>query len=117
MLRFGTDAEATEFEEIRIACLPEIILAYNSALNFDGHALSREVLLKCLDLAATVAADGSDLADCFMAARRMSELVDSMAITSKNILHAEEKGAKAGKRGKKSSGKNLAIWSIGQMAS
>ena len=97
--------------------MPEIILAYNSALHFDGHALSRELLLKCLDLAATIAAKGSDLTECFVAAGRVSELVDSMAITSKSILHAEEKGAKAGKRGKKSSGKNPAIWSIGQLSS
>ena len=81
-------------------------------MNFDGHALSRDVLLKSLNLAAIIAAEDSDLVGCFVAAGRMSELVDSLAITSVNILHAEEKGAKAGKKGKKTSGENPAIWTI-----
>lgn len=108
----GADIESTEFEQIRMACLPEVILAYISALNFDGHALSRDVLLKSLNLAGIIAAEDSDLAGCFVAAGRMCELVDSMAITSVNILHAEEKGAKSGKKGKKSSGENSAIWTV-----
>lgn len=70
------------------------------------------MLLKGLNLAATIAAEESNLIGCFVAARRMAELVDSLAITSVNILHAEEKGAKAGKKGKKSSGENPAIWTI-----
>lgn len=95
-----------------MACLPEIILAYISALNFDGHSLSRDVLLKSLNLAATITAEDSDLVGCFIAAGCMSELVDSLAITSVNILHAEEKGAKGGKKGKKTSKENLAIWTV-----
>jgi nuclear pore complex protein Nup107 len=90
------------------------VLAYNSVLNFGGHALSREVLLKCMDLAAKVAEEGSDLGECFRAAGRMSELMHSMATASKSIMRAEEAGQKLGKKVKarKLKGENLQIWSV-----
>ena len=89
-----------------------MILAYNSVLTFAGHMISREILLQCMDLAATVAAENSDLADIFVRAGRMSELVDSMAIASKSILGAEEQGQKAGRKWKKMNGASMDIWSV-----
>ena len=74
--------------------------------------LSREILLQCMDLAATVAAESSELADIFVRAGRMSELVDSMAIASKSILGAEEKGQKAGRKWKKVGGRGMDLWSV-----
>lgn len=84
------DSEASEFEQIRVTCLPEVILAYNAILNYSGHVLSREILVKSMDLAALVAAEGSDLGACFMASDRMPELVDSLALSSRNMIRAAE---------------------------
>lgn len=84
------DSEAKEFEQIRVQCLPEVVLAYISILNFSGHVLSREILVKTMDLAEIVAAQGSDLGACFMASGRMPELMDSLALSSRNMIRAEE---------------------------
>ncbi|MCJ1434031.1 Nucleoporin nup84 [Xylographa pallens] len=106
------DAEARAIDKIKVGYLPEMILAYNSVLKFGGHMISREILLQCMDLAATVAAENSDLADIFVRAGRMSELVDSMAIVSKSILVAEEQGQKSGRKWKKMNGASMDIWSV-----
>ncbi|MCJ1479588.1 Nucleoporin nup84 [Lambiella insularis] len=106
------DDEARDIQAIKVGYLPEVILAYNSVLNFGGHALSRDILLKCMDLAATVAAKDSELAEIFVAAGRMSELVESMAIASKSILRAEEIGQQSGKKGKRVNGETMDIWSV-----
>ena len=103
------DIEATEFQEIRLACLPELILAYLSALNLVGYALTRKYLAKALDLAGVIAKNGSDIIETFVAARRMSELVNMLTATSKHMLHAEEvKPLSSGKRGME----NAAIWTV-----
>lgn len=108
-----TDNEASELAEIRTAYLPEVVLAYNSVLHFAGHAISREMLLQCMQLAAVVAAQDSDVAACFNSAGRMSELVDAFAITSKSILKANEQGSKTSKGRKKSQhGETLELWTI-----
>ncbi|MCJ1284715.1 Nucleoporin nup84, partial [Xylographa opegraphella] len=106
------DAEARAIKKIKIGYLPEMILAYNSVLQYAGHVLSREILLQCMDLAATVAAENSDLSEVFVRAGRMSELVDSMAIASKSILCAQEKGQKAGRKWKKVNGASMDIWNV-----
>lgn len=81
-------------------------------LNFDGHVLSRDILLRCMGLAAEIAANGSELSLCFVEARRMAELVDTLAVASRSILKADEMGAKTGKKSKKTTGQNLEIWNI-----
>ena len=63
-----------------------------------------------MDLAAIIAAEDSDLASCFTAANRMPELVDSFAVSSKNIIRAEESGGGKGK--KKPDGERLDIWTV-----
>ena len=78
-----------------------------SALHSAGRFLSRKYLAKSLDLAGTVAENGSDLVETFVAARRMSELVDALAVTSKYMLLAEEEKPASSKRGIE----NVKIWS------
>lgn len=102
----GTDNDASELEQIRRACLPEIVLAYIVVVNSSAHYVSRDLLLKSLDIGAAVASKDSDLASCFTATGRMSELVDSLALTSSTMLMAEEQG-----RGKKKTSARLGIWS------
>lgn len=108
------DSEATEFEQIRVACLPELVLAYNAILNHSGYYISRDILLKSMDLAATVAAEETDLTACFSAAGRMPELVDSLALSSRNMIQAEEQGSRGGKgkSKRKLDGASLGLWSM-----
>ena len=79
-----------------------------SALNEAGLFLSRKYLAKSLNIAGIVAEKGSDLGETFVTARRMSEFVDALTVTSKTMLLAEEKKASSGKRGME----NPAIWTI-----
>ncbi|KAI9819863.1 MAG: Nucleoporin nup84 [Pycnora praestabilis] len=109
------DTEASDFQKIRNNYLPEVILAYNSVLHGAGHFLSRDNLLHCMSLATRIAVEGSDLAECFTATGRMSELVDAFAMSSKAILRANEKaGGKISKRKKRAgNGETLELWQIG----
>lgn len=106
------DADEDDFKQIRVACLPEVLLAYNTVLTFSSHYLSRDLLLKSMDLAALIAAEDSGLAECFMAAERMPELVDSFALSSKTIIRADDRGGKAGKSKKKRKGETLDLWTV-----
>ncbi|KAL9015193.1 MAG: hypothetical protein Q9173_000185 [Seirophora scorigena] len=98
--------EVFELEEIRKACLPEVLLAYIIVLNSSAQYVSREYLLKSLEVGATVASRDSDLAPCFVSAGRMPELVDALAFTSTTMLLANEHGG-----GKKRTPARLGIWS------
>lgn len=106
------DVDEDDFRQIRVACLPEVLLAYNTVLNFSSHYLSRDLLLKSMDLAALVASEDSGLAECFMAAERMPELVDSFALLSKTIIRADDRGAKGGKSKKRRHGETLDLWTV-----
>lgn len=108
-----TEVEAEALAKIRKAYLPEVLLAYVSVLHFAGHAISRDMLLKSMEFAASVAAQGSDIAACFVSAGRIHELVDALAITSKAILKANEQGSKVNKGRKKGShGESLNLWTV-----
>jgi nuclear pore complex protein Nup107 len=106
------DADAEEFKEIRVACLPEVVLAYNTVLDFSSRYLSRDLLLRSMNMAALIATKDSELATCFVAADRMPELVDSFAYLSKSIIQAEDRGAKGGKSKKKRNGETLDLWTV-----
>lgn len=112
LAKFCLDKEGREFERIRIACVPEVILAYNTVLNYSGFSISRDILLKSMDLASLVAAEDSDLTASFMGAGRMAELVDSFALSSRNMIQAEEVGFRAGKSRRKPNGERLDLWVI-----
>ena len=111
-LMVKVDADEEDFKQIRIACLPEVLLAYNMILNFSSHYLSRDLLLKSMDLAALIADEESGLAECFMAAERMPELVESFALVSKTMIRADDRGAKVGKSKKKRNGETLDLWTV-----
>jgi Nuclear pore protein 84 / 107 len=92
-------------------------------LNFAGHFVSRESLLDCLNLAISVG-ESEELTNVFVEAGRMRELVDGLAISSRAILTANEKGAswrgrtRVGGRAKfggkgRGPGENSGIWSVG----
>ena len=107
MLTTSADAEADEFKQIRLACLPEIIIAYNSILNFSSYFAGREILKRSMDLAALVAEENSEVAACVVEVDRMPELMDSFAVVAKSMILAEAR--RPGDKGK--DGKTLGIWS------
>ncbi|KAI4263731.1 MAG: hypothetical protein L6R42_001127 [Xanthoria sp. 1 TBL-2021] len=106
-LQYSQDeSEALELEQIREACLPEVLLAYTAILNYSSQYLSRSYLLKSMELGATIAAPDSDLAGCFVSSKRMPEMVDALAVTSMNMLVAEEYGI-----GNKKMSAKMGLWS------
>ena len=106
------DTEAIEFQRIRIACLPEVILAYITVLDFSSRFLSRDLLLKGMDLASVIAAEDSDVGTCFVSAGRMAELVECFACLSKTMIQADDLGMKSSISKRKKDGKTLGLWSI-----
>lgn len=76
---------------IRTHYLPEIVLGYNSALFFAGKAISRSNLVKCMDLANTVATTPT-LTNAFVNSGRMREFVNAIAMDSQSLLQANELG-------------------------
>ena len=87
------EAEDDDLASIRKAYLPECILAYNSALYFAGHAITRQHLVQCMELAQKVAKNSS-LTQAFVDSKRMSELVTAFANDSHALLRANEQRLK-----------------------
>lgn len=92
-------AEAHAFSEIRKYYLPELILAYNSVLFVAGHAISRSRLVECMNLAQDVASNQT-LTNAFVESGRMQELVTAFALSSQELLAANEAGGRKGRKGK-----------------
>ncbi|EEH41474.2 hypothetical protein PAAG_03037 [Paracoccidioides lutzii Pb01] len=101
------DAEATELEFIKSTYLPEVILAYHSAIFFAGHTIGREVLAQCMTLAAVIASS-QIMTDSFLASGRMCELVDVLALSSVALMSSKDSKPKK----KSEDGACLDIWKI-----
>ena len=71
--------------------------------------MSRDSLIKSMDLVAMIAAEDSDLALSFIEADRMPELVQSFTWSSKNMILACDAG---GKNKKKKDGETLDLWTV-----
>lgn len=99
-----------QLTKIRQAYLPEMVLGYVSALHAAGHLLSRENLLKCMDVATEIA-QCETLVDCFTASGRMKDLVKSFALTSKAMLVLSQTGSSKKRKGGRA-GRSLGIWEI-----
>ncbi|KAK2021487.1 hypothetical protein LX32DRAFT_249425 [Colletotrichum zoysiae] len=106
--------EDKELESLRDMYLPETLLAFVSTLHFAGTTLTRDNFLECMELAATIAEKGSDIAECFMKANRMKELVESFAACSKAlaIASSEKKAAGASSKKLREMGWTRDIWSV-----
>lgn len=100
--------EEEQFRFIRTTYLPEIILAYHSALYTCGHYVSREILVQCLSLATIVSASPT-LTESFIASQRMCELVDSFAISSREVASVRDPQAL---KKKLPHGASLDVWRV-----
>ena len=95
-----TDGD-TELGELRQAYLPETVLAYISALHFTGTGLSRDWLLECMNLASVVSETKSDLEATFVEAKRVRELLEALAASSRALAIVTGEKRAAGPGGKK----------------
>jgi len=112
------EQEDHDLRQIREHYLPECVLGYNSALYFGGHAITRQHLVQCMDLAQQVA-QNETLTGAFVASKRMQELVTAFAHDSQALLRANEHGnaSARGGSGKRSSlgserGGRADIWQV-----
>ena len=111
-LSFYTDEEAKVLEDIRVTYLPEVIIAFNSVLNFAGHALTRTHLVHCMNLATQVATN-PNLTQAFVASKRMREVMKAFAFSAKAMLAANENAPpKKFQRSKFPNGENMEIWQV-----
>ncbi|KAL4894005.1 107-domain-containing protein [Aspergillus ambiguus] len=100
------ESEQAEHEEIRNTYIPELFLDYHNALYSAGHVLSSEHLVQCMNMAIQVA-ENEYLTRSFVLSRRMGELVEALALSSKAMVNTR---AKPGK--KLLGGESLGIWNI-----
>ncbi|KAL4886567.1 107-domain-containing protein [Aspergillus karnatakaensis] len=100
------EEEQADFEEIRTLYIPELFLEYHSALYYSAHVISSDILVQCMNLAMQVA-ENEFLTRAFVAAERMAELMDALALSSKAMINAK---AKPGVR--LLGGESLSIWNV-----
>lgn len=112
LLSSKDEDEAQDLALIRSRFLPEVVIAYNSVLCTGAHMISRDSLMRSMELATIVADEKNGLADAFLDAGRMRELVTAFARSSEIMLKLNEQG-KARKEKKSKTGSNLAVWEIG----
>lgn len=111
----NTGVDEEDFEILRDMYLPETILGYVSVLHFAGTNLTRENLLECMELAATIAEKDSDIASVLMRSGRMKELVEGFANCSKALaVSAADKKGGVGASSKKMRelGWSRELWSV-----
>jgi nuclear pore complex protein Nup107 len=85
-------------------------------MQFGGSALTRDFLMECMDLAALVADEDSDLLGLFMKTGRMQELVEAFAAASKSLLLITSAKQGPASRSKKlrTKGWSQELWNIRQ---
>ncbi|SPO04213.1 related to nuclear pore protein [Cephalotrichum gorgonifer] len=113
-LLVGIQEGDSELARLRQTYLPETVLAYVSTLHFAGTCLSRDYLLESMELASVVADKNSDIATCFVEARRMKELVESFALCSKAlaVTTGEKKASGSSSKKLREAGWSRELWSV-----
>jgi nuclear pore complex protein Nup107 len=101
------------FTSLRDLYLPEAIIAYNTVLHSAGYLITRDSLLKSMDLSVAVAKEENKLTGPLLRAGRMRELVKSFAVTAKSMLVLKGTGHKPWRTKRDREGKDPGIWEIG----
>ncbi|PKS11845.1 hypothetical protein jhhlp_001139 [Lomentospora prolificans] len=110
----GIQEGDSELASLRTNYLPETILAYVSTLHFAGTCLSRDNLLESMELSTIIADKDSDIAACFIQTRRMKELVESFASSSKAlaVMTGDKKVAGSTSKKMRETGWTRNLWSV-----
>lgn len=101
------------FAAIRDLYLPEALIAYNTVLHSAGYLITRDSLIKSMDLSVAVAREENRLAGPLVRAGRMKELVKSFALSAKAMLVLKGLGHKPWRPRRDREGKDPGIWEIG----
>jgi nuclear pore complex protein Nup107 len=111
-LLYADDDDET-FTSLRDLYLPEAIIAYNTVLHSAGYLITRDSLLKSMDLSVAVAKEANQLTGPLVRAGRMRELVRSFALSAKAMLVLKGLGHKPWRTKRDREGKDPGIWEIG----
>jgi len=109
----AADPDDDTFTSLRDLYLPEALLAYNTVLHCAGYLITRDSLLKSMDLSVAVAKEENQLAGPLLRAGRMRELVKSFAFSARSMLVLKGKGHKPWRTKRDRAGKEPGIWEIG----
>lgn len=115
MLTYTRPTDQVDYQLLREAYLPDTTIAYVSSLQFAGTTVSRDNMLEAMELAAVIAEKESDLAQVFVRAGRMKELVEAFASCSKALaVWTSDKKAAPGGASKKlrETGWSRELWSV-----
>nr|POE47780.1 nucleoporin nup84 [Quercus suber] len=110
------ELEATDLAYIRRTYIPEVLIAYNTALHTAGNIYTRDCLLQSMDLSVAIAKEENGLAENIAAAGRMRELMTSFARTSKSMLILAASNKKPWKPKKDREGRHPSLWELGTQA-
>jgi len=108
-----TNNEKTVFASLRDQYLPEALIAYNTVLHSAGYLITRESLLKSMDLSVAIAKEDNSLTGPLVRAGRMRELVKSFALSARAMLVLKGLGHKPWRTRRDREGKDPGIWEIG----
>jgi nuclear pore complex protein Nup107 len=112
-LLYAEEGDDDTFTSLRDLYLPEAIIAYNTVLHSAGYLITRDSLLKSMDLSVAVAKEANQLTGPLMRAGRMRELVRSFALSAKAMLVLKGLGHKPWRTKRDREGKDPGIWEIG----
>ncbi|KAH7026356.1 nuclear pore protein 84/107 [Microdochium trichocladiopsis] len=103
-----------DYSGLREAYIPEVVIGYVSVLHFAGTSLSRDNLLECMELAATIARKDADVQDVLMKCGRMKEIVEGFANCSKAlaISGGDKKGSGGGSKRMREMGWTRELWTV-----
>jgi nuclear pore complex protein Nup107 len=112
-LLYAEDNHDDTFTSLRDLYLPEAIIAYNTVLHSAGYLITRDSLLKSMDLSVAVAKEANQLTGPLVRAGRTRELVRSFALSAKAMLVLKGLGHKPWRTKRDREGKDPGIWEIG----
>jgi len=109
----GIGSDDDTFSSLRDLYLPEALIAYNTVLHSAGYLITRDSLLKSMDLSVAVAREENKLIGPLVRAGRMKELVKGFALSAKSMLVLKGTGHKPWRTKRDREGKDPGIWEIG----
>ncbi|KXJ89197.1 nuclear pore protein 84/107 [Microdochium bolleyi] len=103
-----------DYFHLRNAYIPETIIGYVSVLHFAGTSLSRDNLLECMELAATIAKKDADVQKVLVESGRMKEIVEGFANCSKAlaISGSDKKASGGGSKRMREMGWTRELWTV-----
>ncbi|TKA65993.1 hypothetical protein B0A55_09643 [Friedmanniomyces simplex] len=113
LLQADDEQDQLHLDKLRNMYMPEVLIAYATALYTAGPTISRESYIESMDLSVAIATEDNGIADAFTRAGRMRELVKLFAHTSRMMLVM--KGINGRVRKADKMGKDLGVWEIGSL--